>query len=48
MVAAPLKVAVFAVGLASGRLDAIEKMAEQVVIEPATSLEVQRARTGHQ
>lgn len=35
-------------GLASGRLDTIEKMAEQVVIEPATSLEVQRARTGHQ
>jgi 1-phosphofructokinase len=35
-------------GLASGRLDAIETMAEQVVIEPATSLEVQRARTGHQ
>lgn len=34
-------------GLASGRLDTIEKMASQVVIEPATSLEVQRARAGH-
>lgn len=35
-------------GLASGRRETIEKLARQVVIEPATSFEVQRARTGHE
>jgi 1-phosphofructokinase len=35
-------------GLASGRRDTIEKLAEQVVIETATKEEVRDARTGHQ
>lgn len=35
-------------GLASGRRDTIEKVAEQVTIEPATKKEVRRARADHQ
>jgi 1-phosphofructokinase len=35
-------------GLASGRRDTIEKLAEQVTIEPASEEDLRRARAGHQ
>lgn len=35
-------------GLASGRRDTIEKLAEQVTIEPASEEDIRRARAGHQ